>query len=190
MDSEIESILQSARFAPYSGWQSTNPARPAIQQNREEFYEFLPILKQRNRCLQIGLGYPGASHAVWSYVFKEAWTVEFDATCTKGWDDCVILGNSHDPNVVAMCRQHGPFDLLFVDGDKKGLRQDHDNYAPFVSYGGIVAFHDSILQLNSESTLAVHDFMQELKASRFDIKTIGQSLGISYYEKRNEQWDS
>jgi predicted O-methyltransferase YrrM len=60
-----------------------------------------------------------------------------------------IRGDSHDPAVrrrVAAALE-GPADFLFIDGDHSaaGVEADWRDYAPLVRAGGLVAFHDIVL---------------------------------------------
>ncbi|MBU1067391.1 class I SAM-dependent methyltransferase [Patescibacteria group bacterium] len=58
----------------------------------------------------------------------------------------VMVGNSHNAEVLEMAKAKGPFDFLFIDGDhsETGCQQDFDNYKTIVSNGGLIAFHDII----------------------------------------------
>ena len=53
----------------------------------------------------------------------------------------VIIGNSHDQNVISQVKEFAPFDAIFIDGDHspEGVRADWRDYGPM---GNLVAFHD------------------------------------------------
>lgn len=56
-------------------------------------------------------------------------------------------------------------DLLIIDGDHtyKGVKQDFDDYSPFVRKGGLIVFHD-ICQHDVELKCEVDRFWKEIKA--------------------------
>jgi predicted O-methyltransferase YrrM len=186
---DLDALVHDPRFLPCGGWlddhrippYTGNPA-PAIQQNKEEFVEFVSKLNKRDRCLQIGLGTVGASQFVFAHLFKQAWTIEFSSACNLA---NVILGDSHARETIDRCSALSPFDLLFIDGDKSydGLRADYYNYEPMVSEGGVIAFHDVIPYADNQSTIIAYDFVEELKAKGKQFTTIGTLLGIAYCYK-------
>lgn len=188
---ELDELVIDPKFHPYSGWLDDpreppykGNEMPAIQQHRGEFLEFASKLNKRGRCLQIGLGTAGASQAVFSHLFKEAWTIEIDPTVAPAFatDHNIIRGNSCDHNIVRRCASLAPFDLLFLDGDKDYgiVRTDYSNYSPMVSPGGVIAFHDAIPYEGNISTITVFNFIEELKAQGKPFLTIGTLLGIAY----------
>lgn len=78
-----------------------------------------------------------------------------------------IEGDSHDPALVDRVRAILDGDLLdvaFIDGDhsETGVRQDFDLWAPLVTPGGVVAFHDTIPNGNRHEP-GVAKFTRELQ---------------------------
>lgn len=72
---------------------------------------------------------------------EQALLIKCNEIRAMGHDCNVIVGDSHDPNVVATVHQFAPFDFVFIDGDHSdaGVRKDWENYGHL---GRIVAFHD------------------------------------------------
>ena len=80
-------------------------------------------------------------------------------------------------------------DLLFIDGDHayEGVKKDFELYAPFVSKGGIIAFHDIVIHPR-ETGCEVHRFWEEVKKGcRYqeiiaDRGQIGCGIGVLYVD--------
>ena len=53
-----------------------------------------------------------------------------------------IAASSLDPVTLDAVRAMGPFDCVFIDGDKLTIAEDFAAYAPLVRRGGIVFIHD------------------------------------------------
>ena len=68
----------------------------------------------------------------------------------------LIQGNSHDFMVqdrLERVLDGREIDLLFIDGDHTypGVKQDFEDYSPYVRSGGLIAFHDVIDHPNVEN---------------------------------------
>jgi predicted O-methyltransferase YrrM len=58
----------------------------------------------------------------------------------------------------------GPLDLLFLDGDHtfEGVAQDFTMWGPLVRKGGLIAFHDTVLN-GTRDEPGIRKFVEELK---------------------------
>jgi predicted O-methyltransferase YrrM len=56
-----------------------------------------------------------------------------------------LIGDSHQIDPADFLRQHGPMDLVFIDGDhsRDGVRQDTDLARAILAKGGAIAWHDA-----------------------------------------------
>jgi cephalosporin hydroxylase len=82
----------------------------------------------------------------------------------QSWSDRLHIyeGNSHGPNVV---QTHiDALDLLFLDGDHtyEGVHADFHTWSPLVRKGGVVAFHDTVVN-GTRDEPGVRKFVEELK---------------------------
>ena len=70
----------------------------------------------------------------------------------------VIIGNSHDRDVIAQVKEFAPFDAIFIDGDHsfEGARADWRDYGPM---GTLVAFHD--IHAENKGCAAVYNKLKE-----------------------------
>ena len=78
-----------------------------------------------------------------------------------------LRGDSHSPSVrdrFARELAGRELDFLFIDGDHRytGVKQDYEDYSPFVRTGGVIALHD-IVPRADEPTIEVWRFWNELK---------------------------
>jgi predicted O-methyltransferase YrrM len=78
-----------------------------------------------------------------------------------------LRGDSHSPLVRDQFSEklgHRRLDFLFIDGDHRyaGVKQDYEDYSPFVRSGGVIAFHD-IVRRADEPTVEVWRFWNEIK---------------------------
>lgn len=92
----------------------------------------------------------------------------------EGWDSYLILGNSHDPEVIQKAAAFGPYDACFIDGDHtfNGVAADWRNYGRFAS---MTALHDIY-----NSATEVPQFWQQLidVENRAFIELRGSRMGI------------
>jgi predicted O-methyltransferase YrrM len=186
------------------------PDDAGIQQDRREIAEFVEVLlrrPQRERVLEIGLGYFGSTHFLWRQLFERVTTVEksHDRVRTFGTNmrafhgqwvlndrrSAFLIGWSYEPATVHKAFTHLPegVDLLFIDGDHQyaSVLTDWLLYSPLVRPGGLVAFHDVGLQ---GGTYGVAEFVAHLAEGRIDgrpraLTTIRhtKNLGIAFYEQ-------
>lgn len=196
----LDDIVHDPRFLPYRGWHDDHrhAARtpgylPAMQQARTEFHAFADLLRERGlrqRCLQLGLGYSGASHVVFKSMFEDVRTVEWaqarvaNLASSGGCTETIIVGDTHSLDTLgtvwADVAANGPFDLLFIDAAHTiaDVNADFHDYAPFVRAGGMVAFHDALDRNGHE----VHRFLDALRATGETITIIGDELGIAWVQ--------
>ncbi|HUQ38263.1 MAG TPA: class I SAM-dependent methyltransferase [Aestuariivirga sp.] len=73
----------------------------------------------------------------------------YEAFALPGQTVRLIRADSHNAESLVKVRQlldHRTVDFLFIDGDHtyEGVRRDFEMYAPLVSPGGFIAFHDIV----------------------------------------------
>ena len=197
---DIDKLATARRFRPYAGWhgdyRGLTPGqmrsaeyRPVFQQNREEFLALCELLIRRNlrgRALQIGLGRPGGTHAAFSLLFGEVWTIEHDAATVAAYPrrwlerPHFIVGDSHSAATLESAVEHAPYDFVFLDGDHRlpGVRHDFHDYRQLVRPGGIIALHDALKRPGYENEIQTW----RLVAGR-PFNMIGSKLGIAWTEK-------
>ena len=187
---DFDQIVTDERFRPWCGWHDDQimgqPYQPAMQQVRSEFMAFARLLEEReltDKCLQIGLGTIGASHLAFEGMFREAWTIDRDASAVNRFllridgDHHIIVGDSRQDETIGRARQIAPFDVLFIDGDHgyREVSSDYLRYGPMVRQGGIIAFHDAACQ-----EYEVFAFLNDLRSSGLEVNVIGSHLGIGW----------
>ena len=168
-----------------------NSKPQVIQQIREELYDFLKLLIEKNvkKVLQIGLGHFGSTQFCLSLICDEVVTVEYDIKNIANYANRELLynqnkehfiyGDSSDENVISQASNYGKFDAVFIDGNHsyEYVKKDYKNYSPFVKQGGIVSFHDACLDAERYGTPKV---LSELQREITFIKHSNE-VGIAYY---------
>lgn len=200
-DDRIKSIgewLRKGQSGEWSGEKCAELNMCAIQQHGSEFKAFAKVLEKariNGKCLQLGLGTPGASHLVWRNLFKRAITIDDNSYNGGGvtaylsrfpeHKNEIIVRDTHDPQTVAIAAGHGPFDFLFIDTDHSyhNVKDEYFKYNSLVRSGGIIAFHDTVFHPEYGPGFTVWQFMDELKIAGVQLHTIGIELGISYLIK-------
>ena len=168
-----------------------NSKPQVIQQIREELYDFLKLLIEKNvkKVLQIGLGHFGSTQFCLSLICDEVVTVEYDIKNIANYANRELLynqnkehfiyGDSSDENVISQAVNYGKFDAVFIDGNHsyEYVKKDYKNYSSLVKIGGIVAFHDACLDAERYGTPKV---LSELHREVVLIKHSNE-VGIAYY---------
>ena len=95
--------------------------------------------------------------------------------CAQGYDARLVLGDSHDPKVVEIVRELGPYDFVFIDGDHSydGVYQDYRNYGPMAK---VVAFHDIVYGKPGHDGAKV--LWQQIKQNQCRAEYVRSGLGI------------
>lgn len=183
-------IAEGGPFSPHWGWHDdhrendqTDLYKPALQQVRGEFAEFLAIidreLPERGAMLQLGMGNCEASHGLWRTIFSRVVTIDF-GICKIDGSHCQGR-NTHDVEALHFAKVCGPYDMLFIDaghgfGDAKA---DHEEYGALVRPGGLIAFHDAL----PRGQFPEIGVSQYLKDEVPQAVIIGSEVGIAWYRK-------
>jgi len=78
-----------------------------------------------------------------------------------------IRGDSHSYEIRSVFETtlgDSKLDFLFIDGDHtyEGVKQDFEDYAPYVKSGGVIAFHD-IVRREAQPDIEVWKFWEEIR---------------------------
>ena len=143
--------------------------------------------------LQIGLGHFGSTQFCLSLICDEVVTIEHDVKNISNYSDRELLYNqnietfifsdSTDEKALNEVKNMGDFDAILIDGNHsyEYVKKDYENYSQFIKKGGIIAFHDALLEGNRYGTPRV---LKELPKHK-EIKFIAHSkeVGIAYITK-------
>lgn len=152
-----------------------------IQQVRKEISDFIEIIFSNDlhgRVLEIGMGEFGGTHILWRYIFNQIITIEIDPVQVLRFkmNECLdsrsvlISGNSTSPRTLRKVRSYADsVDVLFIDGEHtyNSVANDWSMYHGLVKPGGIIAFHDSVCQVDN---FGVANFLTELSQGAIDGK--------------------
>lgn len=145
-----------------------------------ELDKMLKIVAGKRSVLEIGSNFGGTLKRMASVMPKGSRIVSVDLPCDSTpkflrplsslKDTCkkigmmggnveLLIGDSHDPEMVAAVGKYAPYDFGFIDGDHtyEGAKADWQNYGPMCK---IVGFHDV-----AGSILGCATLWRELKAS-------------------------
>lgn len=165
-------------------------------QNRFEILSLLKILKKRNlkTILEIGTAGGGTMFLFSRIASPNATLISIDndyswrktfikSFATKRQDIILVEMNSHQKptrNRIKHILRGKKIDFLFIDGDHSydGVKDDFSMYSGFVKQGGIIAFHDILL----EDT--VGKFYQEIKDNFKHIEIIDNRVKNSREVKK------
>lgn len=105
----------------------------------------------------------------------------------EGYAARLIEGDSHDLSVIEAVLAHGPFDVVFIDGDHtyEGVTQDWDYYG---EAGNVVIFHDIRRPQSGEwQGLGVWRLWAELKEAGLHCEEFiasGSKMGIGKIDRQ------
>jgi predicted O-methyltransferase YrrM len=165
-----------------------------IQQVKEELRDFLKLLINNDvkKILQIGLGHFGSTQFCLSLICDKVITVEYDIKNISNYSDREILynqniekfifGDSTSESVLKAVRDLGPFDAVLIDGNHsyEYVKKDYENYKEMIKKGGIITFHDCLLEGNRYGTPRV---LREMNDIDINYITHSKEVGIAYIYK-------
>lgn len=192
-------------FAQSFNWKG-GPIRPT--QAREEILWLLQLLQQRPPRTVIEIGTQGGGTLfLWTRVAAaDALLIAVDsaslgtlgsrsafAVLLRGFArslqriELIFERDSHAPDTrraVERALEGRPVDFLFIDGDHsyEGVARDFELYAPLVTPGGLIAFHDVAARVSVRA--GVQRFWNELKAVNETMEVVAEaepSYGIGVY---------
>lgn len=157
-ENSIDDILASTK--KYAGLSPYTNIQP--QQNVYEIKHLALTVQKKSpkTVLEIGTAEGGTLY-IWSRTLKSCKTLisidlprripnkkkEFYRQFNNKINYEFIEGDSHSIkaiNKLSNILKHKKIDFIFIDGDHsyEGVKKDYENYIPFLSEGGIIAFHD------------------------------------------------
>jgi cephalosporin hydroxylase len=88
-----------------------------------------------------------------------------------------INADSRQDETFEKVKEHGMFDLLFIDGDHsyEGVKSDYERYSPLVKHGGYIAFHD-ICEHDASAQCEVKKFWDEIKVGKRSYEFIEEPI--------------
>ena len=109
----------------------------------------------------------------------------YDSWLPDGVAVTQIRGDTHDPVTRQACKEHGPFDWLFIDAAHtyEDARQDWDDYAPLMRPGGMVLLHDISLvrTYDDGSEAGVWRLWREIQASGYLTRELRADMNVPAY---------
>ena len=187
----IEQEVNAPQWKPYYGFHDEHRGRdlkrdpelhyrPAVQQVRQEFYDFVDAITmfRYGSLLQLGIGPIACSHFLWGHVVEDVTSI--DSSYSYHRNQSFAGRNTHSADAGNFARNHGPYDVLFIDAGHSyaDVEQDFRLYAPLVVKGGIIAFHDA-LPRKEYPEIEVHEFLKTLE----DVHMIGDEVGTAWIRK-------
>lgn len=131
-------------------WEVDRIGGPRCEQHQRELQWFMQQLEPQDRVLVIGSKHGGLEHQIKRHV-STIETLSVDIAPQADNVQPMIVGSSASQTVQAEILKHGPFDVVFVDGDH--------------SYDGVTADWEFAQQLQPR-LIAFHDIASTVKHSR------------------------
>jgi hypothetical protein len=160
---EVIEILKPLTNIEIGGTRFFDGSRTHLMQNPYEWSDFLFALKKHEKergkklstFLEIGFSC-GINNTLLHKFFKFDEIVGIDMYSPPIHAGGALVANMARKNLTLLCRDTtlnstiniagklGPYDLIFIDANHtyEFGKQDFYNYEPFLSDGGVIAFHD------------------------------------------------
>lgn len=136
MNTEILKEIQRRGVLPVLG------GNGLIEQSPNELLKFTEIIKDLNigKYLEIGTSTGALLNYMIEFVGLDGWGINLFSPTWK--ENKVFIGNSHSHEALQFAKQHGPYDLVFIDADHsyQSIYEDYLAYEPLSIK--IIAYHD------------------------------------------------
>jgi beta-1,4-mannosyl-glycoprotein beta-1,4-N-acetylglucosaminyltransferase len=181
-----------------------------VMQKKYELFGIQELLKNQmlKNILEVGT-FEGGTALLWAHIasmyggrvicsdINFSREKRYDPPQFKWAKDIIteIEGDSHAPEQIEKIRTHGPYDMIFIDGDhtQEGVGLDYINFFPMLKRGGYMVFHDIIDSEEHEKlNCFVGRFWNEMKKTHkvlefIDNNTYGtlipRTMGIGAIQK-------
>jgi predicted O-methyltransferase YrrM len=199
---ELYNLVNSFKFKLFQ--KSRYTVTVMMHQKKEELIEFFNLIKKEKpkTILEIGTSEGGTLFFFSKFATPDAKIITIDLPIIRNYASYspakipffklyksrkqkihFIRKDSHQLSTVRKVKKilkKNKVDVLFIDGDHtyKGVKEDFENFSPFVKKHGLIAFHD-IVEHPPESNCKVSEFWNEIK-EKYEYKELIAS--------KNEQW--
>ncbi len=175
-----------------------------MHQKKEELIEFIELIKKSKPkfILEIGTSEGGTLFFFTKFANPKAKIITIDLPIIRSYASYspakipffklyrlkkqkihFLRKDSHQTSTIKNVKKilkNSKLDVLFIDGDHtyEGVKQDFENFSPFVRRNGIIAFHDIVEHL-PESNCKVSQFWNDIK-DNYEYKEL--------ITRNNENW--
>ena len=122
-------------------WEVSRMGGPRCEQHKRELDWFLRFLNPHDKILVIGSKHGGLEHQIRKR-YPAVAIVSCDIAPQRDNKEFVIVGDSSKEEIQIEIRKHGPYDVVFIDGDHSyaGVKKDWEFVRTLEPR--VVAFHD------------------------------------------------
>lgn len=148
-------------------WEVDRIGEIRCEQHKREIEWFIGHLRAGDRILVIGSKHGGVESLIKSRI-SDVTTVSVDISPQEDNRHAMIVGNSSNLDIQNRISQHGPFDIVFIDGDHSyaGVRADWE-YTQSLN-PRLIAFHDIATAVkHRREGCEVDRLWSEIKSSGF-----------------------
>jgi len=122
-------------------WEANRLGGPRCEQHKRELEWFYKYIKSTDKILIIGSKHGGLEYQI-NKNFPDVKLISCDISPQQDNKSFVIIGNSAETETQEQIKSHGPYDIIFVDGDHsyEGVKKDWEFSLKLNPR--IIAFHD------------------------------------------------
>lgn len=122
-------------------WEVQRLGGPRCEQHKRELEWFYKYIKQNDKILIIGSKHGGLEYQI-NKNFQDVKLVSCDISPQQDNKSFIIVGDSSNIETQEKIKNHGPYDIIFIDGDHsyRGVKKDFE-FAISLN-PKLIAFHD------------------------------------------------